>query len=107
MSGYDLDVGTNWDSDLELALDLANFADRLSLPRFGALDLQVEIKPDLTPVSEADRAVEAMVRDRLAKDRPGDAIVGEEFGITGSGDRRWIIDPIDGTKSYVLSLIHI
>jgi histidinol-phosphatase len=101
VSGYDLDVGTNWDSDLELALDLANFADRLSLPRFGALDLQVETKPDLTPVSEADRAVEAMVRDRLAKDRPGDAIVGEEFGITGSGDRRWIIDPIDGTKSYV------
>jgi len=101
VSGYDLDVGTNWDSDLELALDLANFADRLSLPRFGALDLQVETKPDLTPVSEADRAVEAMVRDRLAKDRPGDAIVGEEFGITGSGDRRWIIDPIDGTKNFM------
>jgi len=61
----------------------------------------VETKPDLTPVSEADRAVEELVRERLSVERPGDAVLGEEFGATGDGPRRWIIDPIDGTKSYV------
>jgi histidinol-phosphatase len=61
----------------------------------------VETKPDLTPVSEADRAVETALRDRLARERAGDAILGEEYGVTGDGDRRWIVDPIDGTKSYV------
>jgi len=72
------------------------------MPRFRAHDLHVETKPDLTPVSEADRAVEHEVRERLATDRSGDAVLGEEMGETGSGAaRRWIIDPIDGTKSYV------
>jgi histidinol-phosphatase len=61
----------------------------------------VQTKPDLTPVSEADHAAEEMVRERLAAARPGDAILGEEFGVEGSGRRRWIIDPIDGTKNYV------
>ena len=68
--------------------------------RFRARDLAVETKPDLTPVTEADRAVEVMIRDRLERDRPGDAVVGEEFGTTGAGHRRWIVDPIDGTKGY-------
>ena len=68
--------------------------------RFRARDLTVETKPDLTPVTEADRAVEEMIRDELARDRPGDAVLGEEFGTTGSGRRRWIVDPIDGTKGY-------
>ncbi|MBV9819250.1 MAG: histidinol phosphatase [Solirubrobacterales bacterium] len=91
------------DEDLGLALQLADAADEITLARFGATDLIVETKPDLTPVSEADRAVEETLRDRLARERPGDAIFGEEFG----GDdvhppgRRWIIDPIDGTKGYV------
>ena len=71
------------------------------MPRFRASDLQVETKPDLTPVSEADRAVEEMIRSRLATARPDDSILGEEFGVSGTGSRRWIIDPIDGTKSYV------
>jgi len=65
----------------------------------------VETKPDLTPVSEADRAVEQMLRERLGAARPGDAVVGEELGTHGDADsdgaRRWIVDPIDGTKSYV------
>ena len=71
------------------------------MQRFGAADLVVETKPDTTPVSEADRAVEEMVRDRLGAERPGDAVVGEEFGAEGSGARRWIVDPVDGTMSYV------
>ena len=70
------------------------------MARFRAADLVVDTKPDLTPVTEADRAVEEMVRERLARARPSDAIVGEEFGATGDAERRWIIDPIDGTKGY-------
>ena len=71
------------------------------MARFRATDLVVETKPDLTPVSESDRAVESMIRERLAADRPDDAIVGEEFGAEGDAARRWIVDPIDGTKSFV------
>jgi histidinol-phosphatase len=87
--------------DLALALELAGLADELTLARFQADDLVVETKPDLTPVTEADRGVEQLVRDRLAVVRPGDAVLGEEFGSSGEGPRRWIIDPIDGTKNYV------
>ncbi|MGQ0802851.1 MAG: inositol monophosphatase family protein [Actinomycetota bacterium] len=73
----------------------------MSLPRFRAADLRVETKPDRTPVTEADQAVETEVRARLARERPDDAIVGEELGVTGSGARRWIVDPIDGTVSFL------
>ncbi|HYZ81794.1 MAG TPA: histidinol-phosphatase [Solirubrobacteraceae bacterium] len=88
--------------DLELALELADAADAITLDRFGAADLVVETKPDLTPVSEADRAVEEVMRERLAVARPQDTVVGEEYGDGGGGgSRRWIVDPIDGTKGYV------
>ena len=90
-----------WGNDLELALELADAADELTLSRFLAADLVVESKPDLTPVSDADRAVESLVRDRLAAARPGDAVIGEEYGATGDAARRWIVDPIDGTKNFV------
>ncbi len=86
--------------DLSLALALADAADEISLGRFGASDLLIETKPDLTPVTEADRAVEEAIRDRLAAERPGDGILGEEFGTSGAGTRRWIVDPIDGTRNY-------
>src|SRR6478609_906737 len=66
--------------DLALALVMADAADAISLPRFGATDLRVTAKPDLTPVSDADLAVERAIRSMLAKQRPDDAIVGEEFG---------------------------
>ncbi|MGN6870387.1 MAG: histidinol-phosphatase [Solirubrobacteraceae bacterium] len=91
------------DDDMALALELADVADSITRARFQAADLVVETKPDLTPVTEADTAVERTLRDRLAVARPGDAIVGEEFGSTEAGDggRRWIVDPIDGTKNYV------
>lgn len=91
--------------DLELVLELAVLADGITMSRYRAKDLQVETKPDLTPVTEADRAVEAALRERLAEVRPADAVVGEEMGETaGTGTRRWIIDPIDGTKSYLRGL---
>jgi histidinol-phosphatase len=89
------------DDDLTLALELAAAADEVTLRRFRAHDLAVERKPDLTHVTEADRAAEALLRDRLAAARPGDAVCGEELGDTGPARRRWIIDPIDGTANYV------
>jgi histidinol-phosphatase len=91
----------DWNEDLALALELCDAADAITTERFRAHDLHVETKPDLTPVSEADRAVEAVIRDRLAGVHPDDAILGEEMGATGDARRRWIVDPIDGTKSYV------
>jgi histidinol-phosphatase len=94
-------VLTGYEDDLSLALTLADTADEIALARFGAADLVVEAKPDLTPVSDADRAVEQAIRARLAAERPADAVSGEEFGSTGAGSRRWVLDPIDGTKNYV------
>jgi histidinol-phosphatase len=87
--------------DLELALALADAADEVTTARFRALDLQVQAKPDLTPVTDADRAAEARVREVLAAARPADAVHGEEFADTGGGSRRWVVDPIDGTKNFV------
>jgi histidinol-phosphatase len=89
------------DDDLSLALRLADLADALSMASFRAVDLVVDTKPDLTPVSEADRAVERALREQLAAERPLDGILGEEYGEHGSSRRRWILDPIDGTKNYV------
>ena len=88
--------------DLELALELADAADEITLSRFRAADLRVETKPDRTPVTEADRAVEKELRRLLGEHRPGHRIVGEELGATGDGDApRWIVDPIDATKNYL------
>jgi histidinol-phosphatase len=91
----------NWNDDLALAREIADTADNITMVRFGAQDLVVETKPDLSPVSDADRAVETAVRRRLANERPDDAVIGEEFGVTGHSEREWIVDPIDGTKNYV------
>jgi histidinol-phosphatase len=85
------------DDDLAFALSLADDADTISMARFRAADLQVETKPDLTPVSEADRLVESTLRARIEQERPGEAVLGEEEGGDASG---WIIDPIDGTRNY-------
>lgn len=87
--------------DLALAHELADAADARTLARFRALDLRVQAKPDLTPVSDADTAVEAAVRRTLAGRRPGDAVLGEEEGLVGDGPRQWVVDPIDGTKNFV------
>jgi histidinol-phosphatase len=87
------------DADLAYALELADAADALTLPRFRASDLHVETKPDLTPVTDADRATERMLRERIARDRPGEGVLGEEEGDDG-GPTRWIVDPIDGTRNF-------
>jgi histidinol-phosphatase len=92
---------TTYADDLQVALTLADIADGITSNRFGAADLAVESKPDLTPVTDADRTVETALRARLAAERTGDAVVGEEFGGAASTSRQWVIDPIDGTKNYV------
>jgi histidinol-phosphatase len=97
-------VPAAYGDDLAIALRLADVADRIALRRFGALDLRVQTKPDLTPVTDADRAVEQALRDELSHSRPHDAVLGEELADTaGSGHsgRRWVIDPIDATKNFV------
>lgn len=89
--------------DLEFALELAASADAISLSRFRALDLRVETKPDRTPVTDADRAVEEALRKLIADYSPEDTVIGEEFG-SQRGRREWIIDPIDGTANFLRGL---
>ncbi len=86
--------------DLRFAHELADAADAVTLPRFRSLDLVVETKPDLSPVTEADRAAEQAVRRMVEQSRPGEGVFGEEFGDEG-GAVRWIVDPIDGTRNYL------
>jgi histidinol-phosphatase len=92
---------TDYTDDLRLAHVLADAADAVTMERFKALDLKVDTKPDMTPVSEADVAAEELIRAQLRRARPRDAVLGEEFGTDGSHSRRWVVDPIDGTKNYV------
>jgi histidinol-phosphatase len=86
--------------DLAFAFSLADAADAVTAARFRASDLQVETKPDLSPVSEADRAAEEAIRSLVAASGRGEGVLGEEFGDDG-GDAKWIVDPIDGTTNYV------
>jgi histidinol-phosphatase len=87
--------------DLRLAHVLADDADSITTTRYKALDLHVMSKPDLTPVTDADEAVEESIRRTLSRVRSRDAVLGEEHGSTGHSQRRWVIDPIDGTKNFV------
>jgi histidinol-phosphatase len=91
----------DFNDDLRLAHILADAADAATMERFKALDLKVETKPDMTPVSEADKRAEELIRGQLGRARPRDAVLGEEYGTEGTGPRRWVVDPIDGTKNYV------
>jgi histidinol-phosphatase len=95
------DQARRYDDDLRFAHVLADNADDITTRRFRALDLRVDTKPDLTPVSDADQAAEESLRNVLRRSRPRDAVLGEETGRTGTGPRCWVIDPIDGTKNYV------
>ncbi len=91
----------NLNADLEFALELADIADQVTMAGFRSGDLKVSTKPDMTPVSEADQKVEQLLRTRITEQRPDHAILGEEFGSSGTGEWTWIIDPIDSTKNYV------
>ena len=94
-------TSTDYTDDLRLAHVLADDADSITETRYKALDLHVMSKPDLTPVTDADQAVEESIRRTLSRVRSRDAVTGEEQGSTGHSQRRWIIDPIDGTKNFV------
>ncbi|MFS8096530.1 histidinol-phosphatase [Lentzea alba] len=89
------------DADLELALRLADAADAITAARFRAHDLAVERKPDRTPVTDADVAVEDAIRSILTSERPDDVVMGEERGGTLDASRVWVLDPIDGTKNFL------
>lgn len=92
----------DYDDDLRLAHELADQADALTMSRFRAMDLHVETKPDTSPVTDADRSAEALIGSQLANARPRDAVMGEEFGFRkGRDNRKWVIDPIDGTKNFM------
>ncbi len=87
--------------DLAVALVLAAEADLIAIDRYRSQDLDVQLKPDRSQVTDADTRVERVIREHLAAARPDDAILGEEFGTEGSSNRQWIIDPIDGTSNFV------
>lgn len=88
-------------ADLAFALELADLADSISLPRFRSADLTIETKPDRTFVTDADKAVELALRERIEAERPEDSFFGEESGRAERGERRWILDPIDGTSNFL------
>lgn len=92
---------TNYTDDLRLAHIMADAVDRLTLAKFTSHDFAVDTKPDLTPVTDADREAEQLIRSQLSRIRTRDSVLGEEFGETGSSPRQWVIDPIDGTKNFV------
>jgi histidinol-phosphatase len=96
---------TRYGDDLALAHVLADTADAIAMARFRSLDLRVSSKPDLTPVTDADTAVEKALRSTLGRTRPRDGVLGEEYGqspgAAGPSQRQWVIDPIDGTKNFV------
>lgn len=96
---------TRYADDMALAHVLADTADSIAMSRFRAQDLRVSDKPDLTPVSDADIAVEKALRATLGRTRPRDGVLGEEYGVSvaaaGPSQRQWVIDPIDATKNFV------
>ncbi len=94
--------GVHAAADLQYALALADQADAVTMKHYRAVDLVVEAKADLTPVTQADRAVEEVLRARIGRER-GEAVAGEEYGVA-EGDVRWWLDPIDGTKQYARGL---
>ena len=94
-------MSPNHAADLELAQELARIADEISLPHFEGRDFAIQTKPDGSPVTDADVEIERAMRAYLGRERPGDAVTGEEAGATGESRRRWYLDPIDGTASFV------
>jgi histidinol-phosphatase len=100
-SSTDGKSSSQYSVELAFALTLADRADAISLSRYRALDLEIATKPDNSPVTDADKAVERAIIDAITVQYPTDGIVGEEFGTSGSKNRYWVIDPIDGTKNFL------
>ncbi|WP_250445318.1 histidinol-phosphatase [Actinotalea sp. C106] len=96
-----MSLRSGYDDDLRLAHVIADQVDSMTMSRFRAQDLHVDTKPDTTPVTDADRKAEEIVRSQLGRTRPRDAVLGEELPDTGHGPRQWVVDPIDGTKNFV------
>ncbi len=91
----------SWESELRFAEHLADVADSISRPHFRRAETAVRNKPDGTPVTEADEAIERALREHIEAAYPNHDILGEEEGVTEKGSRsRWVIDPIDGTKNF-------
>jgi histidinol-phosphatase len=90
-------------TDLDLALELADLADSITLPLYDKREFDVDWKANNTEVTIADRNCEAAIVERLARERPDDGVYGEEHGVGGAAgaSRRWIVDPIDGTSNFV------
>jgi histidinol-phosphatase len=103
LSGSGLDLERDLDSDLELALTIAELADAFTLPRFERQDFTLGWKDNRTEVTEADRGAESLIAEQLVGARPGDGLYGEEHGLQGdqSSPWRWVVDPIDGTSGFV------
>ena len=99
-SGADAARTAAW---LGFAGELADLA-RPIAARWFRRPLDVESKADASPVTRADREIEARLRARIAEHLPGHAVLGEEFGSEGEGRWRWVIDPIDGTRSFICGL---
>lgn len=94
-------MSAEYNDDLRLAHVIADQVDALTMAKFKSMDFTVETKPDLTPVTDADKDAEELVRALLGRHRSRDSVLGEEGGTTGHGPRKWVIDPIDGTKNFV------
>lgn len=90
----------NYINDLEKAFKLADTADKIGMKYFRKRDLKFETKPDDSPVTEGDKAVEAALT-KIVTEEYGDSYVGEEGTRSGDNDRRWLVDPIDGTKNFL------
>jgi histidinol-phosphatase len=88
---------------LDFAVQTAYEAGRLTLGYFRTDEIRIELKPDDTPVTAADREAERLIRARIGSKYPRHAVVGEEYGVEEGTDAscRWILDPIDGTKAFV------
>ncbi len=87
---------------LTLARTVASEAGQLILSYYQSANLAVDRKRDSSPVTAADREAEQLIRARIARDFPADGVLGEEFGETpGTSGFRWILDPVDGTKSFI------
>lgn len=96
----DTSRGPRYDDDLRLAHVIADQVDAVAMEAFTTKAFEVQEKPDQTPVTDADLRCEEIIRNQLKRTRPRDAISGEEYGVTGDASRRWVVDPIDGTKNF-------